>query len=127
MRPEAAAELINASTFHNDYMILAAAAGERVAMTIAQETYDSSSVSPSGQYRRRSTVAPVMDFDPAGLDTDGVLFEVLKKLGEFHDHEAREFLRVYRGGRWVAPFHPHTREGHQNWDKRGGRVGSNAA
>jgi hypothetical protein len=83
------------------------------------DTYDSSSVNAAGEYTRRANIAPSVTFDVRDMDEDQLLYRVLKWISEAQEHEDREFLRVRRGGRWVAPFHPHNRDGNDLWKNRG--------
>jgi hypothetical protein len=126
MKAEDAARLVNSLAFHPDYRITATATSytgsEYVYVEIDQRTYDSSEIDASGRYYQRATVGPVSGFQSDGLDADGVIFEVLRCLQVHHDHEAREFLRAYRNGRWTAPFHPHNDDGKRNYERRGGRA-----
>jgi hypothetical protein len=123
MRSTDAAKLVNSAAFHPDYQIIATPVfGQSLVLQVQHRTYDSSDIDHWGQYYRRVTIGPTYDLEVADLDEDGVLFGVAQKLLEFQGHEIREFLRVQRGGDWVAPFHPHTRNGRDNWEKRGGKT-----
>jgi hypothetical protein len=87
---------------------------------------DSSAVLPDGSYPSSSPFADVaMNFSlsPDEYGTPEVLlYHVIRRLTELHEHEIREFTRV-RDGRgpngWTAPFHPHNADGRKLWDLRG--------
>jgi hypothetical protein len=80
---------------------------ELVAIEFLMDTKDSSVVSASGQYTRSITIAPGKAVDVASLTETDLLYKLVELDAEFQEHETREFLRVLKGGRWVAPFHPH--------------------
>jgi hypothetical protein len=108
-------------------------ADDTIVVSYRLRTVDTSQVPdvrfpPDGKYYtgEKMTLGPVTaDIDVRGLTEDGVLYRVLQYIEQLQRHEDREFMRVWRDGRWVAPFHPHTYDGQVGWnalesaDKRG--------
>jgi hypothetical protein len=56
--------------------------------------------------------------DVAGMDTVGLIGEVVRRCIAKDAHEWREFARYQdpATGRWIAPFHPHRPDGRANWN-----------
>lgn len=116
MKAEQAVEQIRGMIFKPGWRFRASPYGSLVVADLIIDTVDSSHPSPSGKYP-----VPALGLyggervlDPASLDEAGVCAELLGLAAEKDSHENREFLRVLRNGRWVAPLHPHTPEGIAN-------------
>ena len=83
-------------------------------------TVDSSFVTRGGEYQVPLTERTFIIMDVRDYETpEALLFRVLCFLRELQGHEDREFLRAWDGDaeRWVAPFHSHTPEGRQAWER----------
>jgi hypothetical protein len=81
-------------------------------------TYDSSVVTRSGQYTEPAHLAPATDVvDVRDLTADELLRKIVDRIQFINEHETREFVRTFRDGRWVAPFHPHNADGRRLWER----------
>jgi hypothetical protein len=79
-------------------------------------TVDTSYPSPDGEYQvpKVITLDTVLRVDE--LDLPGLCERIILWAESCDLHEDREFLRVWDGGRWRAPLHPHTDEGQRAWE-----------
>lgn len=98
----------------------------RVTVTLTLNSLDSSAVAPDGTYSKYGPRVPVsMSFDLSEYETqtrEQVLARVIAQVTGLRQHETREFTRIrpaVPGGKWEAPFHPHTASGNILWRSRG--------
>jgi hypothetical protein len=121
MRAAEAAQIIREAIWRPGIEVVATpVTGSVIEVEIVFDTYDSSYVTREGKYWDRAMIAPsgMMPVDSFAT-ADELLFHVLTWVREAQEHEDREFLRVWRDGRWHAPFHPHNPDGQDNWRTRG--------
>lgn len=92
--------------------------GEAIQVEIIFRTFDSSQPDEDGKYRERRTIAPVFTLEVEDLHTEEeLLHDVIHYITYARQHEDREFTRVKQGGKWVAPFHPHTPSKDLAWNR----------
>ncbi len=98
-----------------------------VDITITANSLDSSSIQPDGKYPELGmTVQVAITLTVGALDRhmtrEQILYLVIRKITELHEHETREYTRVKDdAGRWPAPFHPHNTDGDMLWFLRGNK------
>lgn len=97
--------------------------GDYIEVSIGWDTYDSSVISDEGEYTERAMIAPsgVMPVDDFQTSEE-LLYQVLRWVRDAQEHEDREFCRVKRDGKWVAPFHPHREDGNALYRNKGKAV-----
>lgn len=133
MRAQVAADIINSAIWRPGMMVRATVFGiseflpdlDLLQVEIVFDTYDSSEVTPDGQYTVKRMVAPAGVMSTAYMTEDELLHRVLCMVREAQEHEDREFLRVLKDGRWTAPFHPHNDDTNRLWERMEG-IGSYA-
>lgn len=92
--------------------------GSLVLLTIYIDTVDTSYPDEDGVCRRQIRLVRDRFINVAGLDLDGLCFQVLSLAAETDVHENREFLKVRQpDGTWKAPLHPHTTQGEAAWQE----------
>lgn len=93
--------------------------GDLVMVELLVSTVDTSYPDADGICRRKITIlGGDKVLNVRNLDESGVCYELLRLADEADEHENREFLKVRQpDGSWVAPLHPHTREGNRRWDQ----------
>lgn len=119
MTPQEAALLLNGITFRPGWAITARHTSwlhHEIDLLVTLSTVETSCITQDGQYLQPKviTVRRVLRVEPE----DNHLVILRRFLDAAHEldwHEDREFLRIYVDGRWVAPFHPHTGDGDENW------------
>jgi len=122
MTPDQAVKILTEATWRPGMEIRASAeypwsAIGSIVVEVVFHTYDSSYPDADGGYRVPRSVAPSGVLSVTGLDEEALLHTVLRMVREAQEHEDREFLRVKRDGRWVAPFHPHNTDTDQAWER----------
>lgn len=90
---------------------------EVIQVEVIFHTYDSSWPDDDGQYRVPRSIAPQGMLPVGDMDEEALLFAVLRMVAQAHEHEDREFLRVRKNGKWVAPFHPHNDDTDRLWER----------
>ena len=95
--------------------------GEEILLEIVFDTYDSDPqyLTEDGKYTRKINVGPQTALNVGNLDEGQLLFKILEFISFAQQHEDREFLRVKRNGKWIAPFHPHRNDGERLWARQG--------
>lgn len=123
MKQDEAVTLLNRTIFRPGWRITAqpqAGSSTRVQVTFDISTVDTSYPSEQGAYEVPYVMKPPLRLDASRYDTEeDLLYRVLRAVSQHQEHEDREFMRVWRDGRWVANFHPHTDEGASNWERAG--------
>lgn len=119
MTPEEASELLNGVTFRPGWKITTQAhtwLHHELDIYVTLTTVDTSYPGIDGEYRKphKFTARRIIRVEPED-DEMVILKRFLDAAHELDWHEDREFLRVWRDGRWTAPLHPHTPEGEVNW------------
>jgi hypothetical protein len=118
MRAYEAADLVAGTIFKPGWRFSARPRGTLVQVELDIDTVNTSYPGPDGRYR-----VPLSTYDEKllnvdGMDEEDLCYELLKMAAGKDSHENREFLRVRRGGRWVAPLRPHTDQGIRAWARR---------
>jgi hypothetical protein len=121
MRASEAVQIIREAIWRPGMQVIASSVTSTVIeVEIVFDTYDSSNVTRDGKYWDRAMIAPSGMMPVGDLQTpEELLYRVLAWVREAQEHEDREFLRVLRDGKWVAPFHPHNADGNYNWQAEG--------
>lgn len=119
MRADEAVEQLRNTTFKPGWRFSAEPySAHLVRVDLTLRTVNTSYPSPDGQYLMPLTAGDDKLLSVAGLDEEDLCYELLRMAAYQDSHENREFLRVRRGGRWVAPLHPHTDAGIRAWERR---------
>lgn len=84
-------------------------------------TVDTSYPTPEGEYKVPLTSTLDTVLDVSDLDLAGLCHAIITWAEMTDPHEDREFLRIWDGGRWTAPLHPHTEAGERAWERVTGR------
>jgi len=112
MTPAEAARVVNEAVYHPHWRLSAEARGSKVIVANQIATFDSSDFTSDGRYWNETVIAPRFEFEvDDAMQEEDVLHQVAKGIDSINAHETREFLRLRRRGRWVAPFHPHRWDG----------------